>query len=292
MQILELNYTSTNTYLIRGRIGLLLFDTGWAGTFRDFCREMGEKGIPVQDISYILISHYHPDHCGIAQEIADCGARIAVMDLQAEYVHAADSVFRREPDKYHHPIDESKVRIVDMHDSRAFLAELGIDGEILWTPGHSEDSISMCLDDGRFFVGDLNPLYELELHRGTRIGESWEMLLARHPKIIYYGHARAARLDDGAGTAQVESGPGFGRLESGLQGGNLHLSPSEDRRGTHEYALVKRIMKYTDKGYSAEKIQKKTGAPLEWIKDAMRMYLTHTNITVDGILDRMEIRGR
>ena len=328
MQILELNYTSTNTYLIRGRIGLLLFDTGWAGTFRDFCREMGEKGIPVQDISYILISHYHPDHCGIAQEIADCGARIAVMDLQAEYVHAADSVFRREPDKYHHPIDESKVRIVDMHDSRAFLAELGIDGEILWTPGHSEDSISMCLDDGRFFVGDLNPLYELELHRGTRIGESWEMLLARHPKIIYYGHARAARLDDGAGTAQVESGPGaarlddgpgstrpesgagspwqddgpksarpnggpgFGRLESGLQGGNLHLSPSEDRRGTHEYALVKRIMKYTDKGYSAEKIQKKTGAPLEWIRDAMRMYLTHTNITVDGILDRMEIRGR
>ena len=319
MQILELNYTSTNTYLIRGRIGLLLFDTGWAGTFRDFCREMGEKGIPVQDISYILISHYHPDHCGIAQEIADCGARIAVMDLQAEYVHAADSVFRREPDKYHHPIDESKVRIVDMHDSRAFLAELGIDGEILWTPGHSEDSISLCLDDGRFFVGDLNPLYELELHRGTRIGESWEMLLARHPKIIYYGHARAARLDDGAGDVRVDDGLGAersesgagaaqviggfgpaqpdsglvpGRADSGVYGGKLHLSGQDDRKGTREYALVKRIMKYTDKGYSAEKIQKKTGAPLEWIRDAMRMYLTHTNITVDGVLDRMEIRGR
>ncbi|MBP3901826.1 MAG: hypothetical protein J6D53_10325 [Blautia sp.] len=51
-------------------------------------------------------------------------------------------------------------------------------------------------------------------------------------------------------------------------------------------------MKYKYIGYSAEKIQKKTGAPLDWIKDAMRMYLTHTNVSVQGILDRLEIRGR
>jgi hypothetical protein len=51
-------------------------------------------------------------------------------------------------------------------------------------------------------------------------------------------------------------------------------------------------MKYTEKGWTAERIQKKTGEPIEWIRDVMRMYLTHPGISVQGILDRMEIRGR
>ena len=262
--ITELHYSSTNTYLISGTKGLLLFDTGWAGTFRAFCREMGDLGIPVQKISYILISHFHPDHCGIAQEIADLGAVIAAVDVQRDYVHAADDVLKRESEKGFHPIDDQRIRMIDCGSSRSFLQEMGIAGEIIPTPGHSDDSISLCLDDGSFFVGDLNPLYELEMHRGTMIEDSWERLLARHPKTIYYGHARIAKMD----------------------------LPEEQQDAGREYALVKRIMRYTDKGYSAERIQQKTGAPIDWIRDAMRMYLTHTNISVQGILDRMEIRGR
>jgi len=278
VHVTELKYSSTNTYLITGRDGLLLFDTGWAGTFREFCREMGEKGIAVQDISYILISHFHPDHCGIAQEIADCGAVIAVMDVQREFIHAADSVLMRDQKKIFCPIDDRKIRLVNLCDSRGFLNELGIDGEIAATPGHSDDSISLCLDDGNFLVGDLNPLYELEMHRGTQIGKSWEQLLARHPKTIRYGHAKTAVL------AAWQDEPGTAKAETGAE----HQEPD---RG-HEYGLVKRIMKYTDKGYPAEKIQKKTNAPIGWIRDVMRMYLTHKDISVQGILDRMEIRGR
>ena len=270
--ITELHYSSTNTYLISGTKGLLLFDTGWAGTFRSFCREMGQLGIPVQKISYILISHFHPDHCGIAQEIADLGAVIAAVDVQRDYVHAADDVLKRESEKGFHPIDDQRIRMIDCGSSRSFLQEMGIAGEIIPTPGHSDDSISLCLDDGSFFVGDLNPLYELEMHRGTTIGDSWERLLSRHPKTIYYGHARTADLD-----------PPEGQQDAGQQ---------ENRDAGREYALVKRIMRYTEKGYSAERIQEKTGAPIDWIRDAMRMYLTHTNISVQGILDRMEIRGR
>ena len=281
MQIIELKYSSTNTYIIEGTNGLLLFDTGWAGTFRAFCREMGEKGIPVQKISYILISHFHPDHCGIAQEIADCGAVIAVPDVQQDFIHSADRIFEREPEKRFCPIDDRKIRLIDLKDSRSFLAEIGIDGEIIATPGHSDDSISLLLDDGSLFVGDLNPLYELEMHQGTQIGESWEKLLAWKPKTVYYGHAKTAHLEEKQS-----------RSDAANVSGRPNNSDAAENKNQHEYVLVKRIMKYTDKGYSAEKIQKKTGAPLEWIKDAMRMYLTHTNVSVQGILDRLEIRGR
>ncbi|MBP3901825.1 MAG: MBL fold metallo-hydrolase [Blautia sp.] len=196
MQIIELKYSSTNTYIIEGTNGLLLFDTGWAGTFRAFCREMGEKGIPVQKISYILISHFHPDHCGIAQEIADCGAVIAVPDVQHDFIHSADRIFEREPEKRFCPIDDRNIRLIDLKDSRSFLAEIGIDGEIIDTPGHSDDSISLLLDDGSLFVGDLNPLYELEMHQGTQIGQSWEKLLARKPTAVYYGHAKTTHLEE------------------------------------------------------------------------------------------------
>ena len=270
--ITELHYSSTNTYLIHGTKGILLFDTGWAGTFRAFCREMWEHGIPVQKISYILISHFHPDHCGIAQEIADCGPVIAVMDAQKAFVHAADAVLMRDPEKWFHPIDDYRIRVVDLRDSRSFLEEMGIAGEILSTPGHSDDSISLCLDNGSIFVGDLNPLYELEMHRGTAIAESWEKLLARRPKTVYYGHARTMKLED------------YYRKQ------NSGKTNHTDNR--QEYALVRRIMRYTDQGFSAERIQMKTGLSLEWIRDVMRMYLTHTGISVQGILDRMEIRGR
>ena len=277
MMVTELHYSSTNTYLIHGSKGILLFDTGWAGTFRAFCREMGKLGIPVQKISYILISHFHPDHCGIAQEIAEYGPTIAVADVQCEYIHAVDEVLKREPGKDFRPIDDRRIRVVTCDSSRSFLQEMGIEGEIIPTPGHSEDSISLCLDDGSLFVGDLNPLYELEMHRGTRIGESWELLLARHPKTIFYGHARTAQLDASAGHTSA------GQQDEGKRA---------DRDAGQEYALVKRIMRYTDKGYSAERIQEKTGVSADWIRDVMRMYLTHTNISVQGILDRMEIRGR
>lgn len=40
-------------------------------------------------------------------------------------------------------------------DSRATLAGIGISGEIVHTPCHSDDSVSLLLDDGSVFTGDL-----------------------------------------------------------------------------------------------------------------------------------------
>ncbi|MBQ7057776.1 MAG: MBL fold metallo-hydrolase [Firmicutes bacterium] len=264
MKIYELKYSNTNTYLIEGSKGRILWDTGWAGTFPAFCREMGELRIPVQKIDYILISHFHPDHMGIAQEIADLGPVITVMDVQKEFLHAADTVYAKEKNMRFLPIRDEKIKVISPDESRSFLARLGIRGEILSTPGHSDDSISLCLDEGDFFVGDLNPLYELELHQGTQIAKSWEKLLECHPKTIYYGHAKTAHLEK----KEIQ--------EKAPQ--DLDL-------------LVTRITKYIDRGLSLEKIAKKTGAEFSFVENVARMYLTHQNISVQGILDRIQSRA-
>lgn len=265
--ITEIKYSNTNTYLIHGRHGDLLFDTGWAGTFGALCKALGEQRLKLQDIKYLLISHFHPDHIGIAQQLADTGVVIVVMDVQTDFIHSSDHIFGKEKHSDFIPIDDKKVRLVPIRKSRRFLKELGISGEVIHTPGHSDDSISLWLDKEKvLLVGDLNPLYELEMHKGTQIAESWERLLRLDPDKVYYSHAAAAEVNGAVKAA--------------------------DMSDADIYALTKKIMKLIDKGCTAEQIAEKTGADKVFIGDVARMYVTHQNVSVQGILDRIEIKGK
>lgn len=264
--ITEIKYSSTNTYFIQGKKGALLFDTGWAGTFGKFCSALGEKDLKLQDIKYLMVSHFHPDHMGIAQEIADKGIEIAVMDVQKEFIHSSDHIFEKENNKDFVPIDDRKVKIISIEKSRGFLKSLGISGEVFHTLGHSDDSISIWLDKEKsLLVGDLDPLYEPDMYKGTQTGESWEKLLKLKPDKIYYGHAKAA---------------------------DLNAASPKKAEMSDIHSLVKRIMKLIDRGCTAEEIQKKTGADKVFIQDVARMYLTHRGVGVQGILDRIEIKGK
>lgn len=264
--IIQLHYCNTNTYLIKGTNGCVLFDTGWAGTFPAFCKELDKHHISIRDIRYIMISHFHPDHMGIAQNIAQHGATILVFDTQKEYVHWPDTIFQKDTKVTFTPIDDRQVKAVSIPEGRNILYELGIRGEIIATPGHSDDSISLMLDDGELFVGDLNPLYELELHEGTVIHDSWDKLLSLKPKKIFYGHAKTAEL--------------------------TNAKSNSEETDRELYRLVKQIMKYIDRGKTLEVIHNKTGAGKDFIEDVARMYLTHQNVGVQGILDRIEIKGK
>ncbi len=53
----------------------------------------------VYAIKYIIISHFHPDHMGIAQDIAGLGVTIVVLDIQLKYIHAADIIWSKDKRK-------------------------------------------------------------------------------------------------------------------------------------------------------------------------------------------------
>ena len=284
-RITLLKYSNTNTYMIEGEKGAILFDTGWAGTFPLFCAELGRLGKKLNDIEYLVISHFHPDHYGIAQEIADKGPVILVCDVQKEYIHASDAIFEKDKRMQFYPIRDDKVKLISLSESRRILAGLGIDGELLHTPGHSDDSVSLWLDEGSLFVGDLNPLYELELHKGTEIGKSWEKLLALGPKTVYYGHAKTAVLD----TKEKDKDP---LAQNGSKNKSVTENTGDSVDRSKWYDLVADIMKYIDKGWRLERIARKTGADPVFVEDMTRMYLTHTNVGVQGILDRIEIKNK
>lgn len=190
-----LKYGNTNTYYVKdGDVGVLV-DTDWAGTLPAFFKEIKRQGISIDSIKYLLVTHYHPDHMGIAGELMEQGVQLVVMDLQQEYIHFSDSIFEKDKRVNYSPIDLEKAIIISCEESRSFLAQIGIAGEIIATPGHSEDSISLLLDEGIAIVGDLYPLGSASAFQDEVINNSWKKILSYNVKKVYYGHAKEGVID-------------------------------------------------------------------------------------------------
>ncbi len=88
------------------------------------------------------------------------------------------------------PINLDDNIIIPLTESRNFLRDIGISGEVIHTPGHTDDSISVFLDSGDAFIGDL--------HLGNQIMEddiisksSWLRLKKLGVKHIYPGHGHS-----------------------------------------------------------------------------------------------------
>lgn len=189
--VTKLKYGNTNTYFIRGAKGSILLDTDYAGTLQMFYKEIKKNGISLKAITYILATHYHPDHMGLVGELVSMGVKFLVIDTQVPNLHFSDDIFSRDKTLRMSPsVPEDKAEVIACKDSRAFLAALGIDGEIVSTPSHSGDSITLVLDSGDCFVGDLEPMEFMDGYEENKALQSdWEKVMSFSPRVIHYGHA-------------------------------------------------------------------------------------------------------
>jgi glyoxylase-like metal-dependent hydrolase (beta-lactamase superfamily II) len=141
-------------------------------------------GVPLTEIRYALATHYHMDHAGVAQEFKEAGVRLLVMETQVAAIPLMKTHVK--PRDHYREITPIGNVVLSFAESRAFLVKLGIAGEILPTPGHSEDSVSLLLDDGSVFSGDLPALTRGEDR--TEVVSSWRLLRERGATRVYPGH--------------------------------------------------------------------------------------------------------
>ena len=194
MNVITLAHKSTNCYLIPAQDGWLMIDTGWPDTFSQLLQLLSQNNIAVNEINYLVITHYHPDHAGLTQILKDLGTSLIVHEYQVPYISKLNLLFKKNPKANFRDIMSASNIILKEEDSRIFLASIGINGELISTPGHSDDSISLILEDGCAFIGDLPAADHVEAYDDIVIEDSWNMIKKHQIKKIYPGHGEAYEL--------------------------------------------------------------------------------------------------
>jgi ribonuclease/clavin/mitogillin len=184
--IVNVGYRSTNFWVVSAGTSRLLVDLGWPGTIGTMRANLSRMGIPLDEIRYGLATHYHPDHAGLAQDLKQLGVRLLVIDIQVPAIPLMKQWTK--PQDHFTDIGLDGNVTIACAESRALLATIGIAGEIVPTPGHSDDSVSLLLDDGSVFTGDLTPPGFATEDDADVVAASWQVLRDRGATRIYPAH--------------------------------------------------------------------------------------------------------
>jgi glyoxylase-like metal-dependent hydrolase (beta-lactamase superfamily II) len=189
MEIITLTHKHTKSYLIGDKDRWVMLDAGWPDSFVHFSKLIKENRVRIKDIQYLIVTHFHMDHAGLTQVFKDCGVVLLLHTCQNEAVTKMNDFFIKKPHRKYKPILEAGNRVVLSSESRTILKEVGIDGEIVPTPGHSPDSVSLIIDNKCAFTGDLPDLDLVPIFNDVEMTESWQKILAFGVQTIYPAHA-------------------------------------------------------------------------------------------------------
>jgi len=148
--VVNVGYRSTNFWVVSQGKARLLVDLGWPGTMGTMRAHLARAGVPLSEIRYGLATHYHPDHAGLAQELKAAGVPLLMIDVQVARAPVLATLVK--PADGYVPVTMHDNVTISCEDSRSLLASIGFAGEIIHTPGHSDDSVSLVLDDGSVLV--------------------------------------------------------------------------------------------------------------------------------------------
>ena len=194
--IVNVPYSSTNHYLVGYRGGNLLVDAGWAGSLPQLKHALRRHGLDGSSIKHVMMTHHHPDHAGLTQELKRAfGARLLIHEVQIPYLRDLQAFHSRRGDKYEPVVVAPEDVVVTSQGSREALRRLGVDGEIVETPGHSPDSVSLVLDEGLAFVGDLHLPDQVDGEMLEVVRQCWQRLLSLGVRTAYPGHGGPIRSE-------------------------------------------------------------------------------------------------
>jgi len=193
--MMSFGYQNTRYYLLPAGDGesLLAFDAGWPRSLHDYARAMKATGNRFEQIKWAMVSHFHLDHAGLVRDFQDAGIVCLLFENQGGGIDAMERTIMPKYKGYR-AIDQLGFQRIKTSDSRAFLASHGIQAEVIQTPGHSADSVSLITDDHDVMIGDLYPVSQI-MADDTASHHSWHEIQKLGGRHIFPSHAMPFDLE-------------------------------------------------------------------------------------------------
>lgn len=210
MEIHQIKLSKANSYLLRGNKNILV-DTGNEGESNLINKNLKRLNLSLTDISLIIHTHGHGDHCGSSAK------------LKLDYPHIKTAIHKLDD---HMCLNGKSDEIIDIrlmskilrpfvskpfpkfnndilinHESSLNLTDYGFDAEIIHTPGHTNGSISIIFKSGEAIIGDVlmggylggkfapqKPDYHYYATDIAEVNNSIEKLLSFNVNTFYVGH--------------------------------------------------------------------------------------------------------
>ena len=203
IDIVNVGYRSTNSWVVSAGRSRMMVDLGWPGSMGTMRANLKRADVPIEEIRYGLATHYHIDHAGLAQELKQAGVRLLVLQPQVPAIPEMKQWTK--PQDHYVEITVEDNLTISFDESRGVLGGIGILGEILHTPGHSDDSVSLLLDDGSVFTGDLTHPGMVGEDDAEVVTASWNLLRARGATRVYPGHGGVRPMHPDVGEKRIRS---------------------------------------------------------------------------------------
>jgi len=197
-----------NCYLLRGERTILIDAGAWSG-MPAFVSGMKALNVDPKQIDLILLTHGHWDHITNLSDIQKMsGAKVAIHRQDQFMVESGEPPFPAGASAYGRMMSWIAQKVIRPHlpkikvdmvidDNGLSLAEYGIPGKVVYTPGHSMGHSSILLDSGDAIVGDMAMnAWFLRLTPGLpvladdikMVVQSWKKILPMGIKRIYPAH--------------------------------------------------------------------------------------------------------
>ena len=196
---------------------VILIDCGPPGRANDILKGIERLSIEPEEIRLIVLTHGHWDHIGSASAIKEItGADIALHQQEKDWLEKSLKSLPPGATAWGRiligmmalfmplvHIPAANVDIV-LGDEGLSLAEYGVAGSVIHTPGHSSGSVSVLLETGDALVGDLamntpplrfSPGFPIFAEDMQTVKGSWRQLLDEGAETVYPGHGKPFSAD-------------------------------------------------------------------------------------------------